>query len=220
MKARVMISSVVKDVVRLGNTDRLSGIWHDANGLVSRLETWGYEAGKNVPFAALRREIARHLTSKYGFDVYIFEDVPGEGRPPAEETLLQATKSELVIGIFGSLTGWTVPDQDPLTPTLREWRAVLQTPLKFRLFWLRGSVKPQSIAGELGKVLQELSEYKTGKTFAEFSDACDLLVKIDRDVQFYINQAVQRYVRDVIAKEPSSESEDWLLSDYRPGTRR
>ena len=215
MKARVMLSSVVKDTIPLGKTAGLRQIWHDADGLISRLQAWGYENDAKVPFGALRREIAQHLTNKYGFEVYIFEDVPGEGRPPAEETVLQATSSDLVIGIFGSSVGWTVPDQDPLTPTLREWRAVLQTPLKFRVFWLKGSVKPPSVSGELGKVLQELTKYKTGKTFTEFTDACDLFAKIDRDVQFYINQAVMKYVRDIIVKEPGSESEDWLLSDYR-----
>lgn len=215
MKARVMISSVVKDIVPLGNTSRLRNVWHDPDGLIGRLRAAGYEGGTDVSFGALRPEIARHLTNKYSFEVYIFEDLPGEGRPPAEETVLEATNSDLVIGIFGSLTGWPVPDQDPLTPTLREWRAVLQTPLKFRVFWLKGSVKPASLPGDLGKVLQQLAEYKTGKTFTEFSDACDLFVKIDREVQFYINRAVKKYVSDILAKEPGSESEDWLLSDYR-----
>jgi hypothetical protein len=78
----------------------------------------------------------------------------------ASETVLEATGAHLVIGIFGSKTGWAVGDQDPLTPTLREWRAALQQALKFRLFYMKGSVGPVEIPGELGVVLKELTAYK------------------------------------------------------------
>jgi hypothetical protein len=59
-----------------------------------------------------------------------------------------------------------------------------------------------------------LAGYKTAKTFTEFSNACDLFAKVDREVQAYINRAVKKYVSDILAREPGSESEDWLLSDY------
>ena len=163
----------------------LKDVWSDPENLLERLKKGGYRKENEVPFGAIRNEIAQHLERKYGFDVYTFEGSPGQGRAPAEETVMEAKKSDLVIGIFGASTGWTVPDQDPLTPTLPEWRAALETPLKFRVFWVSGSVKPESVPGELGKVLQALSEYKTGKIYVEFLDACDLLSKIDRDVQFY-----------------------------------
>ena len=215
MQARVMVSSVMKDSISLGNPSILKGIWSDPENFLGRLKKNGYRAESGVPFAAIRNEIAHHLKQKYGFDVYTFEGSPGQGRAPAEETVLEARKSDLVIGIFGASMGWTVPDQDPLSPTLREWRAALETPLKFRVFWLSGSVKPESVPGQLGRVLQSLSEYKTGKIYTEFLDACDLFAKIDRDVQFYINRAVKKYVSDIVSKEPSTEHEDWLLSDYR-----
>jgi hypothetical protein len=106
-------------------------------------------------------------------------------------------------------------DQDPLTPTLREWRAALQQALKFRVFWMKGSVSPAKIPGELGVLLNELTAYKTGKVYMEFESAAELLLKIDGVVQDYLNTAMVRYARDAVAREPSSESEEWLLASYR-----
>jgi hypothetical protein len=80
---------------------------------------------------------------------------------------------------------------------------------------MQGPVHPTKIPGELGVVLNELTAYKTGKVYMEFESAADLLFKIDRVVQDYLNTAMIRYARDAVAREPSSESEEWLLASYR-----
>jgi hypothetical protein len=213
MRARVMISSVTKDELQLGNLNRLARVWNETTGLQQRLV--GDRIASTTTFSAIRSEIVTHLNGKYGFDAYIFEETPGPGRSPETETVLEATRAHLVLGIFGSKTGWTVDDQDPLTPTLREWRVALKQALKFRLFWMKGSIRPSEIPGELGVVLSELTAYKTGKVYMEFESAAELLFKIDRVVQDYLNTAVIRYAIDAVAREPSSESEKWLLSSYR-----
>lgn len=213
MRARVMISSVTNDYLPLGNLNKLSAIWNDASKLRQRLV--GDPQADIATFSAIRSEVKAHLVAKYGFDAYIFEETPGPGRAPEEETTLEANHAHLVIGVFGSKTGWTVGDQDPLTPTFREWRAALQQTMKFRLFWMKGSVSPSAVPGELGSVLQELTKYKTGKVYMEFESVADLFFKIDNVVQDYVNVAVARYAREAVAKEPSAEAEIWLLASYR-----
>jgi hypothetical protein len=213
MRARIMISSVTKDELPLGNLKQLSSIWIDASTLRNRLVE--NQAVDRARFSAIRKEIKDHLVAKYGFDAYIFEETPGPGRAPEAETILEARHAHLVIGVFGSKTGWTVGDQDPLTPTLREWRAALEQALKFRLFWMKGSVSPSVVPGELGSVLQQLTNYKSGKVFVEFASVADLFLKLDSAVQDYLNTAVTRYAREVVAKEPNAESETWLLGSYR-----
>lgn len=218
MKAQVMISSVVQDKIRLGAISRLGSFWFDAAGLLHRLTTEGHgtTANSEVPFSFVRSELRRHLEGKYNFDAYIFEETPGAGRAPAEETRRMAQDSHLFIGIFGSSTGWKVSDHDALTPTFREWRAALQTPLKCKLFWLKGSpFKASDIGGELGKTLQELADYKKGTIYLQFGDVLDLFTKIDRVVQDYIQRSIVRYVSDTVAREPTAEEEEWLLSPYR-----
>lgn len=217
MKARVMISSVVKDKVKLGSTNRLKEICYPAKSLTDRLQKAKkpVTAETAVPFSIIREELKSHLEKKYGFEVFIFEETLSAGRPPEEETVREAEECQLVIGIFGSTTGWKVPDQDPLSPTLREWRAALAAPLKFRVFWLKDSVEAGSIQGELGKVLQELTDYKSGKTHAVFSDAADLFLQVDRVVQDYIQHAIVRYVADTVNKERGTETQEWLLSSYK-----
>jgi len=98
MRARVMISSVTKDEVSLGNLNRLAGIWNEAAGLQQRL-IGGRETSTAI-FSAIRSEIAAHLKAKYGLDAYIFEETAGPGRSPETETVLEATGAHLVIGIF------------------------------------------------------------------------------------------------------------------------
>src|SRR5579872_3639692 len=213
MRARVMISSVTKDQLPIGNLARLSGVWNESSTLRERLLGGG--PADTVTFSAIRSEITAHLVAKYGLDAYIYEETPGPGRAPEAETVREATRAHLVIGIFGSKSGWTVGDQDPLTPTLREWRAALRQALKFRLFWLDGSISPGEVPGELGRVLNELVDYKTGKVYMEFKSVADLFQKIDRVVQDYLNTAAIYYARDAVAKEPSSETEVWLLASYR-----
>jgi hypothetical protein len=212
-----MISSVVKDKVRLGPASRLKEICYPVKNLTGQLEKSKkpVSADTAVPFSTIRKELKKHLENKYGFDVIIYEETLGVGQPPEEETVRVAEECQLVIGIFGSTTGWKVPDQDPLSPTLREWRAALATPLKFRVFWLKDSVEVSSIQGELGKVLQELTDYKTGKTHAVFSDAVDLFLQVDRVVQDYIQHAIVRYVADTVNKERGTETQEWELSSYK-----
>lgn len=212
-----MISSVVQDQIRLGAIARLLGTWFEAQTLADRLRAAGHPvaATSEVPFSFLRPEIKRHLEGKYDFDAYIFEGTPGAGRTPAEETRRMARDSHLVLGIFGSSMGSKVGDYDALTPTLREWRSALQTPLKFKLFWHKGSVKPSNLGGEIGKTLQEIADYKKGKIYLEFSDMEDLFTKMDQVVQDYIQRSIVRYVADTVAREPGAEEEEWLLSPYR-----
>lgn len=217
MKARVMISSVVNDEIPLGKTASLEGWWYEAVSFAKRLSEANLAptATTQIPFSFVRGEIFRHLQGKYGFDAYAFEFTPSAGRAPQDETISEALKSHLVIGIFGSKAGWKVPDQDPLTPTLREWRAALLTPLKFKVFWLRGSISPQKLPGELGSVMRAISDYKTGKIYWEFVDLVDLLNKIDAVVREHLNTATISYAKDVLVKEPTDETEQWLLSPYR-----
>jgi hypothetical protein len=221
MSARIMISSVTKDQVPLGNIETLKDLWYAYGSLTDRLKqnALGISSQSLIPFTFIRRELHEHLEAKYGFDVYTFEDTPAPGRSPEEETLLEARKSHLVLGIFGSKTGWKVPDQDPLTPTLREWRAALQTPLKFRMFILKGSVSADKLSGPLGDLMKAVTDYKKGKVFMQFADAAELFRQVDDMVRDYLNRAVIRYALDTVTKEPTSESEKWLLSPYRARVR-
>jgi hypothetical protein len=145
--------------------------------------------------------------------VYLFEDKAGE-RSGERDTLDAAKDSQLVIGIFGSGTGWQVGDHDPLTPTLREWRTALATPLKFRLFWWKDSVGPEKLPGEIGEVLRNIIDCASGKMYSKFSEAADLFFRIDRSMQEYMHLAVFRYVKYAVPTD-DEESEDWLLSAYR-----
>ena len=165
-----------------------------------------------ISFDFIRQEIKRHLIGKYGWDVYLFEDHAGQ-KSGEEDTLNAAKDSQLVIGIFGSSTGWQVGDHDPLTPTLREWRTGLATPLKFRLFWWKNSFDPDKLSGEAGDLLRQIVDYASGKMYTKFSDAVDLFTRIDHAMQEYMHLAVFRYVKYAVSAE-DEESEDWLLSAY------
>jgi hypothetical protein len=134
--------------------------------------------------------------------------------------MLEVKKSHLVIGILGSTMGWKVPDADPLTPTLREWRTALRTPMKFHAFWSKDGIDPDKIPGETGKVLREMQNYKKGKTNIKFSDAADLLVKVERAVQNYIQEAVASYVADRVNRERNEETQKWLLSSYKERVKK
>jgi hypothetical protein len=215
MKPQVMVSSVTKDRVPLGNVGKLAGVWFESEKLGDRLKAAGLksDAGTLVPFEFIRSEIKRHLVGKYAWEVYLFEDKAGQ-RSGEHDTLDATKESQLVIGIFGQDTGWQVGDHDPLTPTLREWRKALATPLKFRLFWWKDSVASNKISGETGEVLRALVDYVGGKMYSKFSDTVDLFQRLDRTVQDYMHQAVFRYVKYAVPTE-DAETEDWLLSAYR-----
>jgi len=212
-----MISSVVRDEIRLGNIAKLGSDWFEAQTLSKRLRLakLNTDVGSGIPFSFVRAELKRHLEGKYGFDAYVFEESGGAGGSPQDETSSIAASSQLVIGIFGVSSGTTIGDQDPLTPTLREWRAALQTPLKFRVFWLKDSVAADTVPEPLRSVLSEISDYRRGKIYSVFTDFADLCTKIDRAVQQFVQVAVTRYVADTVALESGSETEDWLLSAYK-----
>lgn len=96
-----------------------------------------------------------------------------------------------------------MPDQDPLTTTVRGWRAAFETRLKFKLFRWKNSIEVDQIKGELGSVIKAITDYKEGNVYLDFSDAADLFVKIDQVVQDYFNRAIVRYAADTVSKEPS-----------------
>jgi hypothetical protein len=215
MKPQAMISSVTKDSVPLGSLNKLTSVWFECDKVAQRLKSAGFknDAGAQISFEFIRQEIKRHLTGKYGWEVYLFEDHAGQ-KSGEEDTLNAAKDSQLVIGIYGSSTGWQVGDHDPLTPTLREWRTALATPLKFRLFWWKDSFDPDRLSGEVGDVLRKIVDYASGKMYNKFSDAVDLFIRIDQAMQEYMHLAVFRYVKYAVSAE-DEESEDWLLSAYR-----
>jgi hypothetical protein len=118
MKPQVMVSSVTKDRVPLGNVGKLAGVWLESEKLRDRLKAAGLKSDAEtlVPFEFIRSEIKRHLVGKYAWEVYLFEDKAGQ-RSGEHDTLDATKESQLVIGIFGQDTGWQVGDHDPLTPT-------------------------------------------------------------------------------------------------------
>lgn len=217
MKPQAMISSVTKDEIPLGTLNKLAPAWFEADKFAQRLRSAHFknEAASLISFDFIRQEIKRHLVGKYGWDVYLFEEHAGQ-KSGEKDTLDAVKDSQLIIGIFGSSTGWQVGDHDPLTPTLREWRTALAMPLKFRLFWWKES-DPDQLSGEVGEVVAKIVNYASGKMYNKFSDAVNLFIRIDQAVQEYMHLAVFRYVKYAIPTE-DEESEDWLLSAYR--TRR
>ena len=142
MPARVMLSSVTKDDIPLGDIAQLQDFWYEVATLQERLQPRGHslKTDLRISFTDARSELQRHLEGKYGFTVYNFQNTPADGGAPEKVTIAETHRSHMVIGVFGSQTGWKVPDQDPLTPTFREWRAALESPLKFKVFALKGSL--------------------------------------------------------------------------------
>jgi hypothetical protein len=216
MAARIMLSSVTKDEIPLGDTSMLKAFWFEAETAAERLQAGGepLKADSRISFTAARSEVQRHLIGKYGFEVYNFQNTPTDSGAPEEITIQEVYRSHMVIGLFGSQTGWKVPDQDPLTPTLREWRAALERPLKFKLFAFKGSLgfpKPPL----LEKLVRDITDYKKGLIYTEFSSAVELFALVDASVRDYVNRAVVRYAQDYVARQPNSETEKWLLLPYR-----
>jgi len=158
-----MLSSVTKDDLPIGDVGKLKGFWLAGETLIERVSNKDRSLKPNsrVDFTFVRGEIQRHLESKYGFEVYNFQNTPSDSASPEAVTIRETRRSHLVIGIFGSRVGWKVPDQDPLTPTFREWRTALASPLKFKVFVLKSSLdlkKPP----EIEKLLDEIISYKRG----------------------------------------------------------
>jgi|HubBroStandDraft_6_1064221.scaffolds.fasta_scaffold09619_3 hypothetical protein len=216
MPARVMLSSVTKDDILLGDIGSLKDSWYQFATLQERLKQKSAPLKKDsrIDFTSVRAELTNHLEGKYGFEVYNFQNRPSDGGSPQGVTILETHRSQLVIGIFGSQSGWKVPDQDPLTPTFREWRAALEQPLKFKLFVLKGSLalrKPPELEG----LMTAITDYKRGTIYSEFEDVADLFARVDRAMRDYLNKAVISYASDVVAKQPNSETERWLLLPYR-----
>src|SRR5215813_14905400 len=104
MKARVMISSVTRDKIPVGQIDRLGPVWHEGAALGERLKNHEgmRELPREVSFSFARQEIAHHLSEKYGFDTYIFEEEGGGGASPQEEVTAEAESAQLVIALYGS----------------------------------------------------------------------------------------------------------------------
>jgi hypothetical protein len=216
MPARVMLSSVTKDDLPLGDINKLQDFWYQVETLASRLRQSGAAStqGARIDFTFARAEIQRHLEGKYGFEVYNFQNTPTDGASPEKATILETRRSHLVIGIFGSQTGWKVPDQDPLTPTFREWRAALENLLKFKVFILKGALSVKMPAG-MNELISDITNYKRGVIYQEFGDTVDLFTSVDAVVRNYINKAVMRYAKDYAARQPTTETERWLLLPYR-----
>jgi hypothetical protein len=211
-----MLSSVTKDDVPIGDVGKLKGFWHDSETLIERVSNKDRSLKPNsrVDFTFVRGEIQRHLESKYGFEVYNFQNTPSDSASPEAVTIRETRRSHLVIGIFGSRVGWKVPDQDPLTPTFREWRTALASPLKFKVFVLKSSLdlkKPP----EIEKLLDEIISYKKGLIYQEFVDAVGLFTNVEDAVRDYVNKSVVRYAYDYAARQPTDETERWLLLPYR-----
>jgi hypothetical protein len=137
-----MLSSVTKDDVPLGDINRLKPFWYLADSLPERIprKNRSMQVGFRVDFTFIRAEIQQHLAGKYGFEVFNFQNTSTDGASPENATIGETRHSHLVIGIFGARIGWKVPDRDPLSPTLREWRAALESPLKFKVFVLKRSL--------------------------------------------------------------------------------
>jgi hypothetical protein len=215
MRPQAMISSVTKDYIPLGSLSTLTPVWFESEKLAERLKSVGLkdDAKTKIPFDFIRQEVKHHLVGKYAWEVYLFEDHAGE-KSGEKDTLKAVKDSQLIIGIFASSTGWQVGDHDPLTPTLREWRTALATPLKFKLFCSKDAPDANKLPGEAGAILRKIFDYASGKMYNKFSDAVDLFIRIDQAVQEYMHLAVFRYVKYAAPAE-DEESEDWLLSAYR-----
>jgi hypothetical protein len=216
MPGRVMLSSVTKDDLPLGDIRKLKDFWYESETIPERLQQsgWPLKTGSRIDFTFARSEIQHHLAGKYGFEVYNFQNTATDGASPEKVTILETRRSHLVIGIFGSQTGWRVPDQDPLTPTFREWRAALESPLKFKVFVLKGALSVKMPPG-LHDLVQDITNYKRGVIYQEFPDAVDLFTSVDRAVRDYVNKAVVRYAHDYAARQPTAETERWLMLPYR-----
>jgi hypothetical protein len=220
MRARVMLSSVTKDDLPLGDLKKLKGFWHDSETLNERLpKTSGSpKPASRVDFTFVRKEIQRHLECKYGFEVYNFQNTPSDGASPEQATIRETRRSHLVIGIFGSRVGWKVADHDPLTPTFREWRTALENPLKFKVFVLKSSLELKK-PPEVEQLLEEITNYKKGLIYQDFVDLAGLFSSVDDAVRDYVNKSVIRYAFDYAAKQPTDETERWLLLPYRARVR-
>jgi hypothetical protein len=216
MPARVMLSSVTKDDIPLGDIRQLNDSWYQAVSLPERIRNIGKppKPETRISFTDVRREVQHHLEGKYGFEVFNFQNSPTDGGSPETETLRETHRSHFVIGLFGTQSGWKVPDQDPLTPTFREWRAALESPLKFKIFALKGSFSA-SMPPLLNALIHDITDFKKGQIYQEFDDAVGLFLAVDRNVRDYVNKAIVSYAQDYAAKQPNVETEKWLLLPYR-----
>jgi hypothetical protein len=216
MPARVMLSSVTKDDLPLGDVRQLNDCWYQSASLPERLRLNGKlpKPETRISFTDTRSELQHHLEGKYGFEVFNFQNTPTDGGTPETETLRETHRSHIVIGLFGAQSGWKVPDQDPLTPTFREWRVALESPLKFKIFALKGSFSA-SMPPLLNVLIQDITDFKKGQIYQEFEDAVGLFTSVDRNVWDYVNKAVVSYAQDYAARQPNFETEKWLLLPYR-----
>jgi hypothetical protein len=217
MAAQIMISSVSRDRIPLGDIAILEDTWHKSSTLLERLEgkKGSTQPGGDVSFDSIRSEVARHLSEKYGFDAFDFKTGSDQGPSPERQTLDAAKRAHLVIGIFGYSKGFRPRDNNPLSPTLREWAEALQTPEKFLVFWLKGKAAPE-VLGPAWQVLKDIQDYKTGKIFKEYENAADLFQKIDAEVQAYLNLSVRTHHLRIASKSVTEEAQQLQMESY-PG---
>lgn len=84
MSARIMLSSVTKDDLPVGDLVKLKSFWYESETLAERLPAKGrpQNGDTRVDFTSVRTEIQRHLEGKYGFEIYNFQNTPSDGASP------------------------------------------------------------------------------------------------------------------------------------------
>jgi hypothetical protein len=68
---------------------------------------------------------------------------------------------------------------------------------------------------EIEALLEEITDFKKGVIYGEFEDTVGLFTCVDEAVRDYVNKAVVRYAFDYAARQPTDETERWLLLPYR-----
>lgn len=85
MPGRVMLSSVTKDDLPLGDIRKLKDFWYESETLPDRLQQsgWPLKTGSRIDFT---------LAGKYGFEVYNFQNTPSDGASPEKVTILETRR--------------------------------------------------------------------------------------------------------------------------------
>lgn len=86
---------------------------------------------------AVKEAIFENTVLRKFFDVFMFEELPAKGKPPALTYLKEVDDSDIYIGIIGNKYG--IKDKDGFSPTEREFRRFLKRKKQQEiLFYLRG----------------------------------------------------------------------------------
>src|SRR3989304_10631825 len=83
---------------------------------------------------SVKEIIINNSTLREFFDVFLFEDLPAKGKPPASTYLKQVDNSDIYIGIVGNEYG--VKGEDGLSPTEREFRRFIKKPEKEAMIFI------------------------------------------------------------------------------------